>query len=705
MSKLNLQRMQSEISECGLACIAVCLQIHGVDTDLSTLRQRFSSSSRGLTFKEIAEIAAMLDLATRAVKCEVSDLSKLATPAILHWNFNHFIVYRRRSLRGKYQLFDPLAGEMEVDETLMSNSFTGIALEVFTSPGFQKRKERSPLSLWSLLRFRGGVGASLAQALLVSLVLQAYVLASPFFLQLAVDEAVLKGDTELLFTLALGFGLFSLFNAGAEVLRGFALQRVSSLLSWDMTSRLFHHMLRLPLSWFQRRRLADALTRFDSLEPIKALISNGFIAGVFDGVLSVALLIAMLIYAPYLALVAILITTLITATRLISIPTALGLGVKALQSSIAEKGKRIETLRAMQTIKLMSGESDRERDWANRFGDSVVASQANANFQVGIRSVQTLLEGTGSVILVYLASKSVLAGSMSVGMLYAFLGYRQQFGARVTNLIDQIVAWRMLDLHSDRLADIAMQQREDGIDQPVLSESSINGQIELTNVSYRYSSFEPFVLRNISILIEEGELIAIIGPSGIGKSTLLKVLLGLYPVTSGEVRYDGLPITAVGLNTVRKSLGVVMQDDELLSGSILENVCFFNSQPDHDLVWKSLSLAAIDDEVRKMPMQIHTLIGDMGSNLSGGQRQRLLLARALYRQPRILILDEATSNLDVMRERRIHQSLNELAITRIIVTHRPETMRLADRVLKFEQGRLVLTDAKSGLKKEPVTVI
>jgi ATP-binding cassette subfamily B protein RaxB len=617
-------------------------------------------------------------------------MHKVALPAILHWNFSHFVVLRKLARGGRFEIVDPAAGARVVDATEMSRAFTGVALEVSPSAGFVRRKERSSLSVFSMIRFRGGVGQSLVQALLLSVLLQAYVVGSPFFMQLAIDEAALKGDLGLLTTLAIGFGLFAMLNSGAEVLRSLVLQRVSSILSWDMTTRLFHHMLRLPLSWFQRRRLADALTRFDSLDPIRNLVANGFVAAILDGTLGVALIIAMFVYLPSLALVVLAIAVVLCAIKLVSIPFSIRLAMTALQHTIVEKGKRIETLRAMQTIKLLGGEAGRERDWSNRFGDTVMANENVAHFQIGVKSALSLVESVGAVIVVYLGAKNVLSGAFSVGMLYAFLSFRQQFNVRLLALVDQIVAWRMLDMHSDRLADIALERREEGIDRPAPAGFEPAGRVELDKVSFRYSPFEKFVIREISLTVEPGQLIAIVGASGGGKSTLLKALTGLYPATTGEVRYDGVPLPILGPNAVRGCLGVVMQDDELLSGSIIDNVTFFDEKPDPGRVWECLALSAIDDEIRLMPMQLHSLIGDMGSGISGGQRQRLLLARALYRKPRVLVLDEATSNLDVARERRIHEALRSLSITRILVTHRPETMRLADHVYELHTGRLTL---------------
>jgi ATP-binding cassette subfamily B protein RaxB len=679
---------QSESAECGLACIATCLRMLGGGIEMSTLRYRFQLGSSGMTLRAITQIAGALDLSTRAVRCETDELRKLALPAILHWEFNHFVVLTGFGRKGSVEIFDPATGRRLVDAREVDRAFTGVALEVSPAEGFERRKERSALGVFGLFKFRAPLVSGLSKALLLSLVMQLYVLGSPFFLQLAVDEAALKADLNLLLILAIGFGAFALFNAVAEALRGYTLQFVNAVLGWEMTTRLFHHMVRLPLQWFQRRKLADALTRFDSLEPIKALISGGLVAGVLDGLLALTLVVMMFVYSSTLAWIVIVSAFVTAAIKLGTAQRAMELGSRALQASIAEKGKRIETLRSIQTIKLMSGEVGRETDWASRFGDAVSTAQDSARFQVLLRATYTAIDTVSFVIVVYFASVNVIGAAMSLGMLYAFVSYRQQFVSRFNTLIDQIVAWRLLDVHLDRIADISLSKREPNVDASGVLAQQFLGRIELQGVGFRYSEHEPWVLRGIDLIVEPGELVAIVGSSGGGKSTLLKVLTGLYPATSGVVKFDGVAATTLGAYAVRSNIAAVMQDDEALSGSIAENVAFFADRVEMDRVWMALREAGLEEDVRAMPMQQHTLIGDMGSSLSGGQRQRLLLARAIYRQPRILILDEATSNLDVKRERALHDRLREMAITRIFVTHRPEAAKLADRVFLLKDGRL-----------------
>ena len=686
--KHNLR--QTEAAECGLVCVAIASAKLGAEVSLDTLRRRYPVSVRGLSLVEIAQIAAGVDLSARSLRLELHEFAQLNAPAILHWGLNHFVVFEKRLRDGRIRVHDPVRGSMILAPADVSRRFTGVALELSAAPGFKKRKEKSPLSLWSWFRLTPALTGGLIQVLLLSILMQAYVVASPFYMQLAIDQAALKGDKDLLVALAIGFGLFAAFNAGAEAFRALAAQRLTALLNWDMTLRLFRHMLRLPLPWFQRRKLADVLSRFDCVGPVRDLISGSLVAVLIDGVLSLVTLAMMLVFAPKLALVALAGLTLYAALRLGALPLSIKLGMDSLMAHIAENGKRIETVRAIQTLKVMAGKTEREGDWSNRFAETIKRDMAKANADIGFGAAHGLVDAAVTVALVYMGALAVIEGKMSVGMLYAFMAYKGQFMARASSLFEQIVNWRLTDMYSYRLADIVLTPKEEGMDAPPSVDiSSLKGRIEADSLAFRYAPHEPFVFRQVSFSVEPGEFVAIIGPSGAGKSTLLKVLTGLYPLTAGEVRLDGRPLSAYGPRGVRRSLGVVMQDDELLSGSVAENVAFFDEKIDMDRVWSCLKLAAVDEEIMAMPMRAESLVGDMGGALSGGQKQRVLLARALYRQPKILILDEATSHLDVMRERSINEALQGLPMTRLIVAHRPETIRAADRVIVLDKGTLV----------------
>lgn len=679
---------QTETSECGLACLAIAAERFGSRIELSTLRQKYQISSRGMTLREVKDVAADMGLVGRAVRCELDELGELRTPAVLHWGFSHFVVLDR--VKGqKVRIHDPAVGLLNLSIGEVSRKFTGVALELTPAAEFVKRKEPSPLSLKSWFRFVPEMYGPLAHILILSLLLQSIVLATPFYIQLAIDQGALKGDTGILTVLAFGFGLLALFNSVAGLLRGIVAAKLTALLNRDMTVRLFRHMIRLPLPWYQRRKLADILSRFDAILPVRDLLSGALVAILVDGLLAIGTLIMMFALAPVLAAIVLGGFVMYVLIRLAALPISIRFGMESITARIAENGKRIETVRAIQTLKVMGAENEREGDWANRFAATIETDQSNALTAVSLSTMQSLVEGIIRVVLVYLGAVAIIEGRMSVGLFYAFLAYQGQFSGKASTLFDQIIKWRMTDMYSYRLADIVLSKKEDGIDTIPAGQPAIIGALEFTNLGFSYGPKEPFIFNGVSLKIPAGEFVAIVGHSGAGKSTLLKVLCGLYPATHGEVLVDGRPLSWWGPKAVGRALGVVMQDDDLLAGTIAENVAFFDDQIEMERVWTCLRQAAIVDDVLRMPMRAQTLIGDMGSTLSGGQKQRLLLARALYRNPRILVLDEATSHLDVSRESDINKVLQAQRITRIIVAHRQQTIDAADRVIRLENGRVV----------------
>lgn len=690
-----MRYLQTEAAECGLICLGYAASKLGAHLDMTDLRRKFPVSNRGLTLRQISEIAADMQLMARAVRCEIEELKDLKLPAILHWGFNHFVVLDKVTSR-HVTLHDPAHGRVILTLVEAGKRFTGVALELSQAPQFQKRREKSPLSIMAWIRLTPALYSGLGQVLVLSLILQLYTLASPFYMQLAIDQAALKGDKSLLLTLALGFGLFGLFSVGGGLLRSFAVQQISAHLSWDMGLRLFRHLVRLPLGWFQRRRLADTISRFDAINPIRDLVSGSLIASFIDGILAVTTLCMMFLFSWKLALCATLGIGLYIALRLASLPISLRMSGESLGAHIQENSKRIETIKAIQTIKVMSAEAAQETQWSNRYADFIKRNLGMARFDLSVASLHQVLDVAISTIVIYLGAMAIIDNQMTVGVLYAFMAYKTQFGGAVANVVEQFIQWKLSDIYSYRLADIVMTPKEPGIDHIDHSMPAIKGDIEIENLSFRYAPYEPYVFKNLNLTIKAGEFIAIVGPSGSGKSSLLKVICGLYPPHAGEIRLDGRALSAWSTKSLRASYGVVMQDDELLSGSIAENVAFFDERIDMDGVWRALEAAALKDEILAMPMKAESFVGDMGGSLSGGQKQRLLIARALYKQPSILLMDEATSHLDVQNEAWINAQLKKLNITRIVIAHRNETIRAADRVFDLQSGRNLIFASPSG---------
>src|SRR3954453_21913922 len=334
----------------------------------------------------------------------------------------------------------------------------------------------------------------------------------------------------------------------------------------------------------------------------------------------------------------------------------------------------------MQSLKLFNRENERETQWLNRYADSVNANIRIGRTRIAFKTANNAIFGAESIITVYLAARLALASELTVGMIFAFMAYKHQFTDKAVLLVEKALELRILGLHLERLSDIALNPLEQGHDRPLDDVRRVEGKIELRNVCFRYAESEPYVLENVNLTIQAGQFVTIMGPSGGGKTTLVKVMLGLLEPTSGEVLIDGIPLSTIGVTSYPEPVAAVMQEDQLLSGSIADNICFFDPNYDQERMLECARLAGVHDEIMAMPMTYNSLIGDMGSSLSGGQKQRVLLARVLYRQPKLLFLDEGTAHLDTEREAEVHRNLRALSMTRINVAHRPGMSAAADHV-------------------------
>jgi ATP-binding cassette subfamily B protein RaxB len=448
---------------------------------------------------------------------------------------------------------------------------------------------------------------------------------------------------------------------------------------------LFRHLLQLPLSWFEKRHVGDILSRFGSSEPIRNLLAEGLVIALIDGVMAIATLVMMFVLSPRLAMVVLVALAFYALLRVASY----GLFRRCSEATIRAEAKRssafIETVRAVQGIKLFNREAEREGLWFNRMAEVADCAIRLGRLRIGFRTMNDAIFGAENILTIFLGANLVLGGGLSLGMLFGFLSYKGQFVSKSITLVEKLLEFRALDLHLERLADIALSTPEPGYDRPRGYERAITGRIELRGVSFQYAETEPFVLADVNLIVEPGEYITITGPSGGGKTTLVKIMLGLLAPTSGDVLVDGVPLALLGPRSYREQIAAVMQDDQLLSGSIADNICFFDQASDTEWMIRCAEMAAVHDDIMMMPMAYNTLIGDMGSSLSGGQKQRILLARALYRRPRMLFLDEGTAHLDVETEHRIAATLKRLDITRISVAHRPETIKAADRVVLLDR--------------------
>ncbi len=679
--------MAAEAAECGLACIAMVARYHGHDVDLNGLRQKFALSMSGATLRGLTRIADQLSLATRALRVDLDDLDKVRLPAVLHWDLKHFVVLERVSANSVV-VHDPAVGRRRYRVEELSHHFTGVVLELLPAGAFEKITARVPVSLTSLWSRMTGFWRSLWKVLALSLALQVLIFAMPFQLQLAVDEAIMRSDQGLLAVLAVGFGGLVIMHAIIEALRAWALQVFGQLLSFQIVGNIVRHLIRLPANYFEKRQVADILSRITSAAAIRDILTRGVIAAIIDGLMAVTALAVLVVYSPPLAAVVLTTTLLSFGIALAIVPAMRDRTERRIVESAREQAHMMETVRGATTIKLMGREIEREGAWRNLFANTVNASISVSKFEIGLTTFQTLISGLQVVLVVSIGATLILNGTgFSVGMLFAFMSFRQTFSDRMNALATQAIQFRFLNLHLYRLADIVAADA-DPVDSP--SETRpLCGEIALESASYRYGATDPLVLDGVNLRIAPGEFVAITGRSGGGKTTLMKLMLGLLEPTSGAVMLDGAVASPHLWRAWREQTGVVAQDDRLFSGSIADNIGFFDPDLDMDKVHSAARAACVHDDIERMPMQYQSLVGDMGSALSGGQKQRVLLARALYRSPKILFLDEGTANLDEATEELIADLIEGMQITRVVVAHRPALLRRAHRVIVVGQGTVL----------------
>ena len=676
--------LQTEAAECGLACMVMVACFHGHAIDLASLRRRFPSSLKGTTFEQLVTMAARLNMHSRPVRLELEQLRDLAAPCILHWDLNHFVVLKR--VKGRHiTIHDPAHGVRRITIEAASAHFTGVALELSPQPNFTPVREHRRISLATITGRLRGLVPSFAQILAMSLGLEVLTLVAPFYMQWTVDQALTSADRDLLGMLAIGFLGVTVFSSLITAARAWAMSCLGTSLNTQWTSNLFGHLLHLPMDWFEKRHVGDILSRFGSIQAIQRVLTTQFIGSMLDGLMSVMTLTVMALYSLPLSLLIVGLFLAYAVIRIIFFSPLRRATEEQISHSSRQQSELLESVRGAMPIKLANKQEIRHTRFANATVTAMNCSQSIQGLLIQFTLGSQLIFGIGRVVLVWAAATLVLSNALSAGMLIAFVAYADQFTQRAVGLVDKWVDFRMLRLHGERIADIALAPPES--DAHRQWEGTLEGRdIEFRDVSFRYSPDEPWVLRHCSFTIASGESVVFTGPSGCGKTTLAKLLLGLLEAEEGEILFGGVPLRRLGHRRYREHVGAVMQDDHLFAGSVADNISFFDERGSLEAIEAAARAAAVHAEIVAMPMGYNTLIGDMGSALSGGQRQRVILARALYRAPTLLVLDEATSHLDIHNERHVMEAIAHMRITRVSVAHRPETIAFADSRIEVRDG-------------------
>lgn len=686
-SRRNVQVvLQSEVSECALACVTMIAEYHGLDVDLLTLRARYAPSLRGTQLQDLMEISTAIGLTARPIKVDLEDLSSVYLPCVLHWDMKHFVVLTRVEKKW-IEVIDPAVGRKKLQLKVASRHFTGVAVEFERGPTLKHKEQRPSISLRTLAGSIRGLGSGLMQLFVLALCLEFIGLLAPQYAKMVIDEVLVGNDYALLQFLGISFSLLLLFRVTLEGVRTWVTMWLSSSLNISWTGNAFNHLLKLPLDYFSKRHLGDIISRFGAIAVIQQTITTKFVVVVLDGLMALITAAMLFYYSAVMAAVTIAFVLTYAAARVLYYRKLQEANLKEINVFAVQQGALIESLRGVQAIRVNNRTSQRTARYMNATADAVNTSIRIQKLGIVFDSIGGLTSGMQRVAVLWIGATLAIASELTPGMLVVFVAYADQFTARFSGLVDYLVQFRLLRLQGERLADIVLTPPERFV------EGAHGGQLDsydiaFENVSFGYGRSAELVLEDCSFTIKSGEIVAVTGESGAGKSTIARLLLGALDYSKGVIKIGGVDLRMLGKYRTRSLMGSVMQDDQVFSGTIMENICFFDSDAKLEDVNAAAELAELAKEIQAMPMGYLTAIGDMGSALSGGQQQRLLLARAFYRKPKIIVLDEATSQLDLRNEGRIASAVRSLGITAIIVAHRPQTIRSADRVLLLKDRKV-----------------
>jgi len=680
--------LQTETAECGLVSLAMIADWYNLPTDIHNLRQYGGFSIRGANLRMVMDTAASIGMKSRALQLDMDNLPALKLPCILHWDLNHFVVLVAIR-RGKVVIHDPAAGRRIMGMKEVSLHFTGVALELW--PAGEMKQDPQPhnrLRLSTLTGRIAGFGITLTKLFCYSILVESCGLLLPAGMQLIMDHAIPANDTSLLTLICLGLLFFVLFRTGISMLRGWTSLVASTLIDIQWKAGLFERMLSLPLAYFEKRRLGDIQSRFSSLGILRTTLTNNIVSAIMDGIMSVGLLVMMLLYGGWLLWIVLAFSLTWGGFRLMTYPAWRRASEELIVREARAGSHFMETLYSINTIKALGLDKQRAQHWINLNIESANATVRKTRYEMLFSGGNILIAVLEQISLLWLGAHQVIDGQLTLGMFVAFNTYRGQFADRANNLLNMLLQLRMLSLHKERVADIAHAEAETTLSEHTrqLLAPGEPAALTLHNLSFQYDPFVPPLFSELHMEINAGESVAIIGPSGRGKTTLLKIMAGLLQPTAGEVHINGMNIRTAGLRNYRACIACVLQDDSLLAGSVADNISAFDPQPDEKWMQHCAQLSNIHADIMRMPMGYQTLISELGGSLSGGQKQRLLIARALYRRPSILFLDEATSHLDTVNEAQINSAIKSLRITRIIIAHRPSTIASADRVIDLNGG-------------------
>ncbi|MCH9680288.1 MAG: peptidase domain-containing ABC transporter, partial [Deltaproteobacteria bacterium] len=677
------------------ACLAMVLRYYGRERPLDELRDSMGTDRNGVSALGILRAARSYGLRGRGVMAEdIDDLDLLPRGAVLHWEFNHFVVFDRVDKQGIY-ILDPAHGRRRIPLSQFDEAFTGVALLLEPSEAFEPEARRRPI----LRRYFSQIlsyPALWSRSVLMSVLVQLLALALPLMTTLMVDRILPRRDFDLLLVLIAGLTMMVLFNFISSLVRANLLVQLRTLLDAKMTIGFLDHLIDLPYAFFQRRSAGDLIMRLGSNATVREILTSGAMSALLDGSLVSVYLVLIFWASPLMGAVVVALgvvqLSLYWATRRIQ--------GELMAESLAVQAKRssyeVEMLTGIETLKSMGAEYRAVDRWSNLFVDALNVSLRRGRLDALIQSILSGFGMAAPLIILGVGAKLVLDGDVSLGAMLGLSALGSGFLGPVGKLVGVTLQFQVLGSYLERIEDV-MQTEPEQDPNDIQRAPRLSGHIRADGVTFRYSDAVPPAVVDVSVEIQPGQFVAVVGSSGAGKSTMAKLLVGLYRPQQGRVLYDGNDLSGLDLRSVREQLGVVTQRGELFGMSVRENISLGQPQMDLDQVVEAAKKAEIHEEIIALPMGYETILADGGASMSGGQRQRLALARALAGRPAVLLLDEATSSLDNVTEAAIQRSLATLQCTRIVIAHRLSTVIDADLILVMDKGKVVESGTHSDL--------
>ena len=685
---------QLEWTDCGAACVAMVLKFFGRDVTLDEVREVVGGGAReGADAQSLRKAAEWYGLRARGISIDLEHLKFLPAGTILHWEFNHFVVFERLTRRGA-EIVDPGRGRRIIPVKQLGTSFTGIALVFEPTDTFTAKRAGSGRWAWYLQQL-AGQRHLLTRVVVMSLLLRVFALAVPLLTAVLVDRVIPRADESLLLVVMIGLAGMLGFQIVTSLVRTHLLLQLRTNLDTRLALGFVDYLARLPFDFFQRRSAGDLMMRVNNNATIREVLTANTLSGLIDG-LFVLLYIALILGVdPLLGLVTLGLGALQLVVLIVARRRYRELLVRALDAQARSQSYLVEVFAGMSTLKAAAAEGRAVERWSNLYVDELNVSLDRGRTTARVDAVMGALTSGSPLVILMLGALRVIDGELSLGTMLAINAVAIGLLAPLASLVNAGLQLQLLGGYMDRVEDVLNTKPEQS-GQDAARVPKLTGRVTLQGVSFRYGERAPLVVRDVSIDIKPGSKIAVVGKSGCGKSTVASLIAGLYRPVEGKILFDGNDLARLDLPSLRRQIGIVFQQPYLFGGSIRSNIALTDPGLPLDRVIAAARAAAVHDDIDGMAMGYDTLIADGGSSLSGGQRQRIAIARALVHRPALLILDEATSSLDAETERAVMTELAQLRCTQIVLAHRLSTIVDADLILVMDRGEVV----ESGTHRE-----